>query len=386
MEHQQRVEDICSYFEQLCSTPYNEEIRAWKENGGKVIGTLYNQVPEEIIHAAGALPVRLRAQQSTGTEGAAGRFTQVNCSLVKHFYDSATKGQFDFIDGLVASNACDHARKLEENWASELKPAYVRLICFPKRQGDELEAKKLAHEYADLRQSLADELGLVSTESDLAASIELFNEIRDLQMRLNNLRANENPPISGRQTLAVFMAGTAMPKERYRNLLSELVTEAEMAPGISDYRARVVVYGGEIDSLDLFEAIESQGALIVGDSLGGFGRRSADMQVGLEGDLIHNLAVAYLQGRPSEPRLHGTRAARWAYLEDVAEAVSADGYIQIHIPICDLWSYERIMFDTEVEKRGLACLDLDTEYIFSTPGQTRTRVQAFVESLTEGGR
>ena len=177
-----------------------------------------------------------------------------------------------------------------------------------------------------------------------------------------------------------------MPKERYRNLLSELVTEAEMAPGISDYRARVVVYGGEIDSLDLFEAIESQGALIVGDSLGGFGRRSADMQVGLEGDLIHNLAVAYLQGRPSEPRLHGTRAARWAYLEDVAEAVSADGYIQIHIPICDLWSYERIMFDTEVEKRGLACLDLDTEYIFSTPGQTRTRVQAFVESLTEGGR
>ena len=386
MEQQQRIEEICDFCESLCSTPFNEEIRAWKEDGGKVIGVLYNQVPEEIIHAAGALPVRLRAQQSTGTEGAAGRFTQVNCSLVKHFYDSAAKGQFDFIDGLVATNACDHARKLEENWASELKPPYARLICFPKRRGAELEVDKLAREYAAFRESLADELGLVATDEALAASVELFNEIRALQMRLADLRGRENPPISGRQALAVAMAGTVMPKEKYRDLLAELVAAAEEAPGIDDYRARVVLYGGEIDSLDLLEAIESQGALIVGDSLGGYGRRSADMQVSLEGGLVRNLAEAYLQGRPSEPRLHGTRADRWAYLESVADAVGADGYIQVHIPICDLWSYERIMFDTEVEKKGLACLDLETEYIFSTPGQTRTRVQAFVESLTEGGR
>ena len=44
------------------------------------------------------------------------------------------------------------------------------------------------------------------------------------------------------------------------------------------------------------------------------------------------------------------------------------------------------MFDTEVERKGFACLDLDTEYIFTNAGQTRTRVQAFVETLTEGGR
>ena len=148
----------------------------------------------------------------------------------------------------------------------------------------------------------------------------------------------------------------------------------------------MVIYGGEIDSIALLEAIESQGALIVSDSLGGFGKRSCDMTVSTEGELYHNLADAYLMQRPGEPRLHGTRAARWAYLERTAEEANAQGIIQIHIPICDLWSYERIMFDTHVQKHGLSCLDLDTEYIFTSAGQTRTRVQAFVETLTEGGR
>ena len=45
-----------------------------------------------------------------------------------------------------------------------------------------------------------------------------------------------------------------------------------------------------------------------------------------------------------------------------------------------------MMFDTEVEKKGLMALDLDTEYVFTNVGQTRTRVQAFVEQIAEGRR
>lgn len=387
MGNDMRIREIIDEMRQVGETSFNGRLVAYKERGGKIIGTLYNQVPEEIVYAAGMLPVRLRDQKASGTEGASGRFTNVNCSLVKCLYDSAAKGKFDFIDGLVGTNACDHARKLEENWASELDPGYSYLICFPKRYGDDLQVEHLAAEYKRFAEDLEKHFDVRITEENLLKAIELFNEIRTLQMRLNQLRAREAPPLSGTDMMAVQIAGTCMPRDEYRDLLKELVQLCEEATGIEDYRARVVIYGGEIDSLELLEAIESQGALIVGDSLGGFGRRNADMQISLVGeDLVRNIAQAYLHGRPTEPRLHGTRANRWAYLESVAEEAGADGFIQIHIPICDLWSYERMMFDTEAEKKGLACLDLDTEYIFATPGQTRTRVQAFVEQITEGGR
>ncbi|MBR5258873.1 MAG: 2-hydroxyacyl-CoA dehydratase [Eggerthellaceae bacterium] len=386
MDKTERIQEICDGFRELCSVPYNESLKAYKEEGGKIVGTLYNQVPEELLTAAGVLPVRLRAVGSTGAEAADARFTQVNCSLVKHFYDSAAKGRFDFIDGLVSTNGCDHVRKLHENWVSVLKPAYAHMLCFPKRQGDDLQVTQLTKEIKKLKASLEEYFGVEITDEALKNAIVLHNRTRELQCALYDLRKKENPPITGAQMLAVMMAGTCMPREAYNAQLEELVELCQDAEGITDYKARVVVYGGEIDSIDFFEAIESQGALIVADSLGGYGKRSADMQISLEGDLYANIANAYLMERPAEPRLHGTRAARWEYLEKVAEEANADGYIQTFIPICDLWGYERVMFATEVEKKGLNCLVLDTEYIFTASGQTRTRVQAFVESITEGGR
>lgn len=382
----QRVQQICDEFERLCQIPFNDRLRDYKDAGGKIVGILYNQVAEELVLAAGLLPVRLRAVGSRGDELADARFTQVNCSEVRCLYDAAARGTFDFIDGLVATNACDHIRKLYENWADVLKPPYAHLVCFPKRKGDDLQVAHLAGELANFKSSLEEHFGVQITDEALRAAISLANEIRALQLKLDNLRAESaNPPITGTQALAVHMAGTCMPRQDYKALLSELVDACEGVEGQPGQK-RLVVYGGEIDSLPFMEAIESQGAVVVADSLGGFGRRSEDMQVATDGDLLHNLAYAYLQGRPSEPRLHGTRAERWNYLEGIAAKAHADGFIQVHIPKCDLWSYERLMFDTEVERKGLACLDLDTEYIFTNAGQTRTRVQAFVETLTEGGR
>lgn len=400
-----RVEEVCEVVRGLSMAPSNDWLDSYKQGGGRIIGTLYNQVPEEVVLAAGMLPVRLRAQGSTGTEASDARFTMVNCSLVKHFYDSAAKGRFGFIDGLAATNACDHIRKLWENWTDVLKPGYSHLICFPKRRGDELEAAHLAGEYRKFAASLEEAFGVRVTNESLKAAVEACNEKRALLMRLHALRGAEVPPISGSQMLAVGIAATCTPPDRFVPLLKELVEACEASvaesaaagapagsaepacPGCAKGRAaRVVLYGGELDSVPFVEAVESQGALVVGDSLGGFGRRQADMQVATEGDPYENLARAYLQGRPAEPRLHGTRADRWAYLESVAEEVRADGYVQVHVPLCDLWSYERLMFDVEAANKGLRCLDLDTEYIFANAGQTRTRVQAFVETLTEGGR
>ncbi|MBM6999180.1 2-hydroxyacyl-CoA dehydratase [bacterium] len=382
-----RVQQICDEMREVCLSPYNDRLRAYKQEGGKIIGTLYSEVPEEIVYAAGMLPVRLRAVGSQGAELADARFTQINCSVVKHLYDSAAKGQFDFIDGLAAATACDHIRKLEENWADVLRPPFAHLICFPKRFGDELEVSHLAGEFRAFKDALERHFDVIISDDALRGAIETFNETRRLQMRLYELREmSPNPPITGAQAFAVNIAATCMPRESYNALLAELVDACEGVEGVTGYQARLVVYGGDIDSLPFIECLESEGGVVVTDSLGGFGRRSADMQVSTQGDLIENLARAYLQGRPSNPRLNGTRAARWEYLERVARRARADGYVTVHVPLCDYWSYERMMFDTEVEKKGLMALDLDTEYVFTNVGQTRTRVQAFVEQIAEGRR
>ena len=256
MGDMQRIQQICDEFERLCQTPFNDSLRNYKAAGGKIVGVLYNQVAEELILAAGLLPVRLRAVGSRGDELADARFTQVNCSEVRCLYDAAARGTFDFIDGLVATNACDHIRKLYENWADVLKAPYTYLVCFPKRKGDDLQVAHLAGELANFKTSLEEHFGVQITDEALREAINLANEIRALQLKLDNLRAESaNPPITGTQALAVHMAGTCMPRQDYKALLSDLVDACEGVEGQPGQK-RLVIYGGEIDSLPFMETID----------------------------------------------------------------------------------------------------------------------------------
>ena len=49
------------YFEDVASELYNGELRAWKEAGKRIMGTVCSSIPEEVIDAGGLLPLRLRA-------------------------------------------------------------------------------------------------------------------------------------------------------------------------------------------------------------------------------------------------------------------------------------------------------------------------------------
>ena len=60
------------FFSEIASTLENPEIETWKKAGGQVIGTTCTNIPEELIHAAGLLPVRLRAPGLQGTRALQG--------------------------------------------------------------------------------------------------------------------------------------------------------------------------------------------------------------------------------------------------------------------------------------------------------------------------
>ncbi len=365
--------------------PESEEMRAWKDAGGKVIGCLYNNIPEELIVAAGLTPYRIRAVGSTGAELADSRFSQINCSLVRHLYDSAKRGRFDFIDGLVAANDCDHMRKLYENWKATIDEPYFYFLGFPKKHG-EPQAARLATMLGDFKKSLEGSFGVEVTDEKLRAAIDLLNEIRQLQRELRDMCTSDDPPISGAQMLTVAIAGDSMPKKVYRDLLRQLVIDVRCMGDATRPRARLVIYGGEIDSPELLVAIESQGALVVADSLGGFGSRNCACDVSTTGDLLFDLAHWLVVDRPHEPRTFNTAPERYAYVDGICKEYGADGVVQVHVSMCDLWSYDRLNFDRHAGMRNIPCLDLDIEYVLSGEGQLKTRVQAFVETITDKER
>jgi benzoyl-CoA reductase/2-hydroxyglutaryl-CoA dehydratase subunit BcrC/BadD/HgdB len=367
-------------FSEATEAVVNPSIQAWKKRGGKVIGYFCSGVPEELIMAAGFLPLRMRATGSTGTELSDVYYSSINCSFPRHCFNMALRGEFDFLDGLICMNTCDHVRRIYDNWKVALKTPFIEILSFP-RKSTEVQVGWYKDELTLWKQRMEEHFAVEVGDEDLWQAIRLTNEKRRLQRQLYELRKAESPPITGAESLAVMVAGTAMPAERYNGLLRELLGELRQSTGSSDYRARLMVIGGILDDPAYMKVLEEQGGLVVTDS-SCFGTRIMWEDVDENAsDPITALARYYVADRPSCPRMYGDQPKRAGFISNMIRDFKVDGAIGEQLKFCDNWIVEHYMNELDFKESGVPFLKLEREYIVSGVGQLRTRVQAFIETM-----
>lgn len=360
----------------------NPDVRAWVEGGGKVAGFFCSSVPEEILVAAGYLPFRIRGTGSTDTELSDAFFSAINCSFPRHAFNLALRGEYDFLDTLICINSCDHVRRVYDNWIRNVKATkFATVLSFPRKVGDR-QVEWYYDELKLLRKKLEEHLGRPISDDSIHDAIRLQNEVRALQRRLYELRKHDRPPITGAEALVVMVAGTALPRDRYRALLQTLLDDLKQVEVEGDYRARLMILGSELDDPAYVRLIEEQGGLVVTDSTC-FGTRVMWEPVDeTEGDPIRALARFHVQERPACPRMYGNQPERMAFTRKMAEEFRVDGIIGERLQFCDNWLVEHYMTKCDLKEHGgVPFLQLDREYLLGAQGQLRTRVQAFLETI-----
>jgi len=367
-------------FSEATKAVINPSIEHWKKQGGKIVGYFCSAVPEEMIMAAGFLPVRMRATGSTGTELSDAYYSSINCSFPRHCFNMALSGDFDFLDGLICMNTCDHVRRIYDNWKVAVKTPYMEVLSFP-RKNTEVQVDWYKDELTLWKERMEKHFRVEIIDENLLEAIKLSNEKRRLQRKLYNLRKGEKPPITGAESLAVMVAGTAMPIERYNKLLTELLDELGQSDGNSDYRARLMVIGGILDDPAYMEVLEDLGGLVVTDS-SCFGTRIMWEDIDEDAnDPIAALARYYVADRPSCPRMYGDQHKRAEFISEMVREFKVDGVIGEQLKFCDNWIVEHYMNELDFKDTGIPFLKLEREYVVSGIGQLRTRVQAFIEMM-----
>lgn len=362
------------------STILGSHVRKWKEQGGKVVGYFCSYVPEEIIAAAGILPFRMRATGSTETSLADTCLSAYNCSFTRHCLDLAFNDAYDFLDGVVVINSCDHVRRLYDIWRRKMRTPFIHLLAAPHMAGDE-QVGWFRDELTVLKEGLEKHFGVAITPESLRESIRVHNETRQLQKDLYALRERPSPPITGADTLGVVVAGTAMPKQPYNELLRRLLSELDGREGESNYKARLMLVGGLLDDPAYVNVIEDLGGLVVTDSLC-FGTRIFWDQVDEQAeDPMEAMAKYYLRERIPCARMLGEHPRRLEFTREMLDTFKVDGVVFQRLKFCDLWGGEIYMLRRALRESGVPVLSLEREYLLSGLGQLRTRVQAFLESI-----
>jgi len=360
--------------------PKTEQILEHQRQGGKVFGWLCTYVPEEIMHAAGILPVRVTgySQEMELEDGNAYMYIN-NCSFSRSCLQMGLRGEYEFLDGMVAGSTCDGARRLFDLWQYYIKTPFAHMLTIPRKFTE--KAHDLYYQQVvQFQEHLEAFLGRQISDEPLRHSIEVFNRARAFLKQLYELRKADAPPISGAETMEVLNASFRMPKELFNQWLEELLAELGRTGNRHQGRARLMVVGSVMNNPEFVKSIEAQGGLMVADELCTSTRYWSDPVVLEEGQSpVAAISRRYLNNFPCARMVPSDE--RFNRILNLVKDFIVDGVISQIIRYCVPYAHDLPLLRDRLKEVGVPVLALDVEYGTSGSGQIQTRVQAFLEML-----
>jgi benzoyl-CoA reductase/2-hydroxyglutaryl-CoA dehydratase subunit BcrC/BadD/HgdB len=289
-------------------------------------------------------------------------------------------GGFDFLDGAIFLNGCDHIRRAFDNWAAhESALPFMHMLPVP-HVIDSNGLQWYKEEVIKLKEAVEERFDVKVTLEGLSEAVSTYNETRRLLRKLYDLRAGERPPITGAETLTILSAATAMPKAEFNKLLNGLLEEIEDGAPPAGDKVRLLIAGSLMDDPEFLENVENLGAVVVSDALC-FGARGFWDLTDETGDPFDALIERYYNHAPC-PRMAGEYQTRLGFVKEQIDRARVDGVILEYIKFCDLHGTDNALLKRDLEEAGVATIELERQYgPLADAGRIRTRVQAFLERI-----
>ena len=365
--------------------------REWRAAGGKVVGYVCDNVPEELIIAAGFLPLRVSGDPRSGSD-AVERYVDAlfpptrRVAFASSMLNRLLDGTYDVLDYLIVPHNRHHVQAFYRELL-DAKEAFPELVVPELHYLDKSWAPYFVSEefdrdrVLDLKSKLEQWSGRPISDDDVASAIRVCEENRALLSRVAALRAADPPTVSGVDALHIIGSSMFMPKERHNALLREFLEHAAELP--ARFGVRVFVGGSPHDHTQLYGLIESCGVTVVGEDHC-WGNRAFDSPIG-DGDPILAIAARYHRKPACSIRfpLHDTIVST----VDRARAAGAQCAIFFVLAGDMAQAWETPDEIASLERLGVRCLHLrDQPYDVAGATELRLRVAEFVGSLGDAAR
>jgi len=374
------AESALQQMSDIAARPY-DYARTWKERTGeRVFGYFCTYFPEELLHAAGILPMRILGDKEN-VSLADSHVQAFICSLVRTSLDAALKEKFDFLDGVVFPHSCDSIQNLADIWRHNFPIQFSDVVVLPVWVDVPEAEDYLTEEIWRFRRKLEAYLDKTIPDSALVRSVEIYNENRAALAALYTLRRDNPGMITGQNLLDVVRASMSMLKEDHTALLRKLIDEIKPAPDSNGAAVRIVLYGNACDHPAIMHLFEEMDAHVVDDDLC-TGSRYFLHIVPPGDDPIRRIAQRYIRRVPC-PSKHNTSFDRREYLVDMVRQSEADGVVMLLLKFCDPHAFDYPDLAKRLSESNIPHLLIETEMQPTSIEQVRTRLQAFVEMLKE---
>ncbi|MBI5444517.1 MAG: 2-hydroxyacyl-CoA dehydratase [Deltaproteobacteria bacterium] len=357
----------------------------WKEAGGTVVGCVGLSIPEELIIAAGCLPIQVTGDPSVSTTEVGDAYMEDTiCPQVCSIHNLLLLGKYDFLDLVIFPHGNDSVRKCYFHvWTEkhDLGMPLPALAVFDMVHTKKYSAGLYVRERMGAFKAFLEEFtGRKISDAAIAAAIEACNENRRLLQKVAALRREDPPRISGTEALQIIGASFFMPKDEHNKLLRTYLEKADELPAREG--TRLFASGTIVDNTQLYELVEARNAVIVSEDIC-TGDRYCDELVDTSREPLDALVDRY-HTRSHEGRMVPISESV-DYLLKGVRASGAQGVVFNFLRWDDTHTWNYPEQRAALERAGIPSIAFEMqEYRLAGAEQLRTRVDAFVEMIMAG--
>lgn len=357
-------------------------IKEGKEQGQKVVGIYCTYCPQELILAAGAIPVGLCGTSEAPIALAEETLPRNLCPLIKSSYGFAagdTCPFFHFSDLVIGETTCDGKKKMFE-LMQEIKPVYVMQL--PHVHQNENSFNLWVEELRALRTWLEQNLDTTITDEGLWKAIDEINQETAAAKAICDINQMDPPPINGLDLLTVtwsrtFSSNKAEVIEMLKGVREEYINNA---PTDKTGSPRILLTGcpvglGSEKVVRLIE--ESGGSMVAMENCSGY--KTLELQTDRsQDDPIVALAGKYLQIPCS---CMTPNPYRMELLERMMDDFKVDAVIDLTWQACHTYNIEAYDVGRLVKSKNIPFLHLESDYSNSDLESLKVRIEALLEMV-----
>jgi benzoyl-CoA reductase/2-hydroxyglutaryl-CoA dehydratase subunit BcrC/BadD/HgdB len=358
-----------------------------REKGLKIIASFPgNYVPEEIIFAAGAIPICLiHAGSAENINAAQVQVPEVMCSFSRAQIGELslkTNPFYSMIDMLIAPITCQHLKKTAEIWEYRTDIDLFKLGV-PSDSDIDFSLEYFIERLNTLKQRVEAVTGNKITDQKLHEAIGLYNRMRYLLRKISMMRRGTPLSISSSEFIFLNHASYYADPEFMVDFLEKTYKDLENTSRAQDTdNPRILLIGPNMAYGDdtIYRLVEQAGVEIAIEELCE-GIRYYWSDIKTDEDPIQSLAQGYLRDRLPCAFMRRSVRKRFDFSMGLVNDFNISGVIWYELLGCETYDSESYFFEQKMREKGIPMLIIESDYGAYDLPRLRTRVEAFVEQI-----
>lgn len=375
----ERIQDIFSEMKAVVSNP-RQAVQQFKEKTGRgAVGCFPVYCPEEIVHAAGLLPIGLWGGQTTLSR-AHTFFPAFACSIMQSVMEFALRGVYDDLQAVIIPAPCDTLKSFGQDWPFAVPHVKSIPIVYPQLGYLPEGMEYLKSEFEIVRAEMEKITGTRISDAALNYSIDVYNEHRQIMREFSSVAPAYPAVVTPVTRHLVMKSAYFMEKSQHTALVRELIDQLAQQQA-QDWEGKKVILSGIMAEPDaLLELFIENGLTVVGDDLAHESRQyRTDAPAG--SDPLMRMAGQWAQMKGCS-MVYDPQKKRGDMLIDMVRHSGADAVVLCMMKFCDPEEFDYPVMKVQFEEAGIPLLYLEIDQQMQSVEQARTRLQSFAEMLS----